>query len=634
MRIAMVSEHASPLATLGGVDAGGQNVHVAALATELARQGAEVVVHTRRDDPDLPRRVELAPGVVVDHVDAGPPEHVPKDDLLPYMGAFADDLSAQWRADRPEVVHAHFWTSGLAAVDAARPLAVPVVQTFHALGVVRRRYQGEKDTSPPERLDLERDLLRRVDHVVATCSDEVFELVRLGASHGRVTAIPCGVDLDVFTPEGRRCRRRPGLRRLLSLGRLVERKGVGNAITALAQVPDAELVVAGGPPRDALGEDPEARRLLGLARDAGVQERVDLRGRIDRAEVAALLRSTDVVVCVPWYEPFGIVPLEAMACGVPVVAAAVGGMVDTVVDGVTGVHVPPRDPERLAEALRALLDDDERRAAFGAAGIERARRRYGWPRVAAATLDVYARVAERRAQPARAHAGAPPRRHRVARVPSGVEHHAALLDGLAALRDEIETLERWGEQLADRLAAGHRLLAAGNGGSAAQAEHLTAELVGRFVLERTPLSAVCLHGDGASLTAIANDYGAEEAFARQVRAHGRPGDVLVALSTSGSSANVVQAAEAARELGMTTWALTGPAPSPLADACDETLRLGGPATATTQELHLVALHILCGAVDRELALRDPARTEATGRARGTAGRRRSARMARRAGVRR
>ena len=634
MRIAMVSEHASPLATLGGVDAGGQNVHVAALATELARQGAEVVVHTRRDDPDLPRRVELAPGVVVDHVDAGPPEPVPKDELLPYMGAFADDLSAQWRADRPEVVHAHFWTSGLAAVDAARPLGVPVVQTFHALGVVRRRYQGEKDTSPPERLELERDLLRRVDHVVATCSDEVFELVRLGASHGRVTAIPCGVDLDVFTPEGRRCRRRPGMRRLLSLGRLVERKGVGNAISALAHVPDAELVVAGGPPREALGDDPEARRLLGLAREAGVEQRVDLRGRVGRADVAALLRSSDAVVCVPWYEPFGIVPLEAMACGVPVVAAAVGGMVDTVVDGVTGVHVPPRDPERLAEALRSLLADEERRAAFGAAGVERARRRYGWPRVAAATLDVYARVAERRGAPARTRAGAPPRRRRFARVPSGVEHHAALLDGLAALRDEIETLERWGEQLADRLVAGHRLLAAGNGGSAAQAEHLTAELVGRFVLERTPLSAICLHGDAASLTAIANDYGAEEAFARQVRAHGRPGDVLVALSTSGSSANVVQAAATARELGLTTWALTGPAPSPLADACDETLRLGGPATATTQELHLVALHILCGAVDRELALREPARSEAAGRSRGGAGRARAARFARRAEARR
>ena len=619
MRIAMVSEHASPLATLGGVDAGGQNVHVAALATELARQGAEVVVHTRRDDPALPRRVALAPGVEVDHVDAGPPLELPKDELLEHMGAFADDLARQWRRDRPDVVHAHFWMSGLAALDAAQELGIPVVQTFHALGVVKRRYQGEKDTSPPQRLELERSILSRADHVIATCSDEVFELLRLGAKRARVTVIPCGVDLDVFTPDGRRCRRRPGFKRLVSLGRLVERKGVGNVISALAEVPGAELVVAGGPPRERLAADPEAQRLSRLAAEVGVADRVELRGRVERGDVAALLRSADAVVCVPWYEPFGIVPLEAMACGAPVVAAAVGGMIDTVVDGVTGVHVPPRDPERLAETLRALLDDDRRRAGCGAAGVRRARRRYGWPRIAAATLDVYGRVAERHAARER------PRRRVAAaggagRVPSGREHHAALLDALALLRDEIDTLEGWGERLAERLAGGRRLLAVGNGGSAAQAQHLTAELVGRFLLERTPLSAICLHGDTSSLTAIGNDYGPDEAFARQVRAHGRPGDVLFALSTSGRSPNVVRAAEEARALGMTTWALTGPGSSPLADVCDETLRLGGPETATTQELHLVALHIVCGAVDRELALRDPARRPAAGRGGEAAGR--------------
>ncbi|HEY4279643.1 MAG TPA: glycosyltransferase [Conexibacter sp.] len=619
MRIAMVSEHASPLAVLGGVDAGGQNVHVAALATELARQGAEVVVHTRRDDPAPPRRVPLAPGVEVDHIDAGPPADVPRDALLPHMEAFAAELGDSWRIERPDVVHAHFWTSGHAALLAARELGIPVVQTFHALGVVRRRHQGAKDTSPPARAEIEQQVLRRADHVIATCSDEVFELLRLGASRARVTVIPCGVDLETFTPDGRRARRRPGLLRIVSLGRLVERKGVGNVISALARVPDAELVVAGGPPRDGLASDPEARRLMQLAREHGVADRVTLLGRMPRAEAAALLRSADAVVCVPWYEPFGIVPLEAMACGAPVVAAAVGGLIDTVVDGVTGVHVPPRDPERLAEALQALLDDPERRAAYGQAGVERARRRYGWPRIAAATLDVYARVIERSGDSART--GARARASRAAAgsrsgsgsgaarrpvVPSGHDHHAALIDALAQLRNEIDTLEEWGELLADRLAAGGRLLAVGNGGSAAQAQHLTAELVGRFLLERRPLSAICLHGDTSSLTAIGNDYGAQEAFARQVIAHGRPGDVLVALSTSGASENVVRAAQAARELGMTTWALTGTAGGPLADVCDRTLRLGGATAATTQELHLVAIHILCGAVDRELALRDPA----------------------------
>jgi type III pantothenate kinase len=611
MKVAMVSEHASPLAALGGVDAGGQNVHVAALATEMGRQGAHVTVHTRRDDPRLPQRVRLAPGAVVDHVPAGPAAPIPKDELLPYMDAFAADLAAQWREDRPDVVHAHFWMSGHAALMAARELGIPVVHTFHALGVVKRRYQGDLDTSPPARIAIEKEILRRADHVVATCSDEVFELVRMGGARGRLTVVPCGVDLDLFTPEGRRARRRTGRARIACVGRLVARKGVGNAISALAQLPATELVVAGGPARGQLDRDPEARRLRALAQECGVADRVDLRGRMNREDVAALLRSADAVVCVPWYEPFGIVPLEAMACGTPVVASAVGGMIDSVVDDVTGIHVPPRDPDRLAEALAPLLADPERRAVYGSAGVERARRRYGWPRVAAATLDVYARVAGRpRARGGTAasgalFAGASPEARRFALVPRGVDHLASLRDALAELEADVERLEAWGERLADVLAAGGRLLAAGNGGSAAQAQHLTAELVGRYRTERQPLSAICLHGDTSSLTAIANDYGAEEAFARQVRGHGRPGDVLIALSTSGRSPNVVRAVEAANALGIATWALTGSAPSPLADRCDEALRVRSADAATTQELHLVALHVLCGAVDRELALREP-----------------------------
>ena len=143
MKVAMISEHASPLAALGGVDAGGQNVHVAALAQAMARRGAEVVVHTRRDDPDLPARVEMAPGVIVHHVDAGPPRTLPKDDLLCFMPSFAQALVRAWSADTPDVVHAHFWMSGHAALLAAREVPVPVIQTFHALGVVKRRYQGD-----------------------------------------------------------------------------------------------------------------------------------------------------------------------------------------------------------------------------------------------------------------------------------------------------------------------------------------------------------------------------------------------------------------------------------------------------------------------------------------------------------
>ena len=397
MRIDLVSEHASPLAAIGGVDAGGQNVHVAALAAGLARRGHEVTVHTRRDDRALPARVLTDDGYEVAHVPAGPPRAVPKDELLPHMDTFAQVLYEQWSAEAPDVVHAHFWMSGLASVEAARGLAspVPVLQTFHALGSVKRRHQGAADTSPADRIERERGLCRDVSYVVATCSDEVFELRRLGLSGDRVSIVPCGVDTGAFTPRGPVAARtdRP---RLLVLGRIVERKGHDDAVRALQAVPDAELVVVGGPPPGAVDDDPEIRRLRAVADDAGVADRLVFTGSVARADVPAWVRSADVVLAVPWYEPFGITPLEAMACGRPVVATAVGGLVDSVVDGVTGELVPPRDPDALGEVLAALLADDERRAAYGAAGVRRARARYRWSRVVADTESVYRQVLARR----------------------------------------------------------------------------------------------------------------------------------------------------------------------------------------------------------------------------------------------
>jgi D-inositol-3-phosphate glycosyltransferase len=405
MRIAMVSEHASPLAVLGGVDAGGQNVHVAALAAALARGGASVVVHTRRDDPALPRRVPLAAGVVVDHVAAGPPTTVPKDELLPHMDAFAAELREQWTVDPPDVVHTHFWMSAIAALDAAAGLDIPIVHTFHALGTVKRRHQGAQDTSPAARIALERDIAARVDRIVATCTDEIFELRRMGADRRRMTVVPCGVDVRRFTPDGPVEPRAPGRHRIVSACRLVERKGIADVVRALRELPDTELHVAGGPAAAALDVDPEAIRLRRVAAEAGVGDRLVLRGRLGREALPPLLRSADVVVCAPWYEPFGIVPLEAMACGVPVVATAVGGQIDSVVHGVTGMHVPPRDPAALAATLRELLDDPQRRAQLGRAGRARARRQFDFDRIAAATRAVYDELAAGTALPAGRRAG-------------------------------------------------------------------------------------------------------------------------------------------------------------------------------------------------------------------------------------
>jgi glycosyltransferase involved in cell wall biosynthesis len=391
MKIHMVSEHASPLAVLGGVDAGGQNVHVAALARAVARQGHEVVVHTRRDEPLLEDRVAFDDGVWVEHVDAGPAAPVPKDELWPHMGAFARQLSRRWRRDPPDVVQSHFWMSGAATLDAARPLGIPVVHTYHALGLVKRRHQGIADTSPAERIEVERRLACQVDRVVATTFDERAELAAMGGDPNRVSVVPCGVDLDHFTPRGPVDKRSPRLRRVVVVSRLVERKGIGNVIVALAALPGVELVIAGGPPAGMIDDDPEAQRFLHLARQVGVADRVCLRGAVPRERVPELLRSADVVACCPWYEPFGMVAVEAMACGVPVVASGVGGLAESVLPGQTGLLVPPRAPDRIAAAVAQLLDNEGQRRTMAANGTRRAQR-FGWDRVASETLAVFGQL--------------------------------------------------------------------------------------------------------------------------------------------------------------------------------------------------------------------------------------------------
>ncbi|BBZ62063.1 glycosyltransferase [Mycolicibacterium monacense] len=398
MKIAMVSDHASPLAALGGVDVGGQNVRVAELSAAMARRGHDVTVYTRRDDPDLPERVSTPQGYTVVHVPAGPARRLPEDELLVHTGPFAQHLDQQWSADRPDVAHAHFWMSGIATQLAARHLDLPAVQTFHALGVVERRHQGAHDTSPEDRLKLEAMVARTATWVAATCTDEVFELMRLGRSRSRISVVPCGVDLDLFTPDGPRAER--GARhRIVSVGRLLPRKGFDVVVRALTAIPEAELILVGGPERSEVEADPEARRLRELAERLGVGDRVVFQGAVARADMPALLRSADVVACTPWYEPFGIVPLEAMASGVPVVAAAVGAMLDTVVQDVTGRLVAARRPGEVADAINTLLHDEFLGQSLGAAGRDRARARYSWDRIAADTLRIYERLVPAASRP-------------------------------------------------------------------------------------------------------------------------------------------------------------------------------------------------------------------------------------------
>ena len=382
MRIAMISEHASPLGD------GGQHTHVAGLSAALAELGHEVCVYTRRDDPATAEVVTTPGGLRVVHVTAGPPHFLPPDLLLPHMGEFARSLEQSWRTGEwlPEVVHAHFWTSGLAAVTAARQFGIPVVQSFHELG------QIQAGNGQPTRTGYERALGRAVDRVVAQSQDEVQGLVRLGVPRARLTVVPAGVDSARFTPDGPAADRDPERPRILSVGRLVERKGFGDVLQAMRYVPNAEVVVVGGPPADQLTADPGARKLRALAEKLQVADRFRLVGGVPAGDMPSWYRSADVLVAAPWEEQFEPSALEAMACGVPVIGTAVGGLTETVVDGLTGDLVPARDPRALGSALRRLVNDKVRRFAYATAALDRARQAYSWKRVAAQVGSVYSAV--------------------------------------------------------------------------------------------------------------------------------------------------------------------------------------------------------------------------------------------------
>lgn len=402
--IALISEHASPLARAGSVDSGGQNIYVAHVARQLAAGGHRVDVFTRKDDPALPEALHWHPRVRVIHVPAGPARHVPKEQMLPYMDAFGRFLVAfsQRQPRRYDVVHANFFMSGAAGLQMSRALHIPLVITFHALGRVRRLHQREADGFPDERLTIEDELVREADRIVAECPEDYRDLVNLyGADPARIDIVPCGFDAAELSPVDRgRARKRlgwdPEAFSILQLGRMVPRKGVDNVIRAVANlrahhgVP-ARLYVVGGDHHDpAQDASAELVRLRGIAEETGVTDAVQFVGRRERDQLPLFYGAADVFVTTPWYEPFGITPVEAMACARPVIGADVGGIRYTVEHGETGFHVPPREPELLARRLATLAHDPALAWRMGHAGLRRARQMFTWSRVANELTRVYA----------------------------------------------------------------------------------------------------------------------------------------------------------------------------------------------------------------------------------------------------
>ncbi|HJV83688.1 glycosyltransferase family 1 protein [Noviherbaspirillum sp.] len=406
-KIALISEHASPLARIGSIDSGGQNVYVAQLAKQLARLGYLIDIFTRRDSDQLEPVVDWHPGVRVVHVPAGPPEFIPKEAMLPYMEQFGRFVIrfARRQKMRYDIVHANFFMSGMVAQQIKATLGIPFVMTFHALGRVRRLCQKEADAFPDIRFAIEERLMHDADRVIAECPQDRRDMEQhYGAPSARIDVVPCGFDPDEFWPTTLDARQNLGLDRdefiVLQLGRMVPRKGVDNVIRAVAilhhqyQVPVRLLVVGGNGEKPDPIATPELGRLMQLTEELGVAQCVTFTGQRQREQLRYYYSAANVFVTTPWYEPFGITPVEAMACGTPVIGTAVGGIKTTVVDSETGYLVPPNDPEALAERLSWLQRHPHLAQRMGWAGMRRAYQHYTWRNVATSIAGVYESVLE------------------------------------------------------------------------------------------------------------------------------------------------------------------------------------------------------------------------------------------------
>jgi D-inositol-3-phosphate glycosyltransferase len=391
MKIALVAQHTTPL-DRSDIRQDPERARLRELTRRLADNGHEVTLYSEKTGPNLPDRARLCDGVRVEHIGSACPDAAgePADErgLLARVPAFSGTLRDRLRRDRPDVVHAVRWTSGLAALAAARGLDIPVVQSFQSLGIAERRHRRIPADAGTERIRLEPAIGRSVTAVLAGCTDEKSDLARLGVPRQCIKIVPDGVDTTEFVPEGRVAARN-GRPRLVTVTDLAPGDGIDTLLRALEKVPGAELIVAGGPPRAQLCGHSEHARLSALAGSLGITDRVLFTGQVTRKALPPLLRSADLYLSTSEYEPSAMLSLQAMACGTPVVAPAAGGQADAVVDGTTGLLVPLGRPALLAQRIRQLLAHPMLLEAYSVAAADRAQSRFSWERIAQETLAVY-----------------------------------------------------------------------------------------------------------------------------------------------------------------------------------------------------------------------------------------------------
>jgi D-inositol-3-phosphate glycosyltransferase len=403
-RVAMLSVHTCPLATLGGKESGGMNVYVRDLSRELGRRGLSVDVFTRVQDPKPPLVGELGENARVIHLQAGPKRPYDKNLVYHHLPQFTENLKrfAEREGIGYHLIHSHYWLSGIVARDLQREWRVPSVHMFHTLGLLKNRVaENPKEKETEQRIEAERQIVRFADRLVAANPLEKAQLIwSYGASPSRLEVIPCGVDLGLFRPLGRHDAKAhlqmpDGHKVVLFVGRIEPLKGIDVLMRAMALVlkdidmprEDVCLCIIGGDPK-ADNVDREMSRLQQMRERLGIADVVMFLGKRDQDALPYYYSAAEVCVVPSHYESFGMVALEAMACGTPVIASRVGGLTFTVKDGRTGFLVPNDDPGALAGKLKLLLTDDDLRSRMGQEGTRLARR-YGWSIVATQVVALY-----------------------------------------------------------------------------------------------------------------------------------------------------------------------------------------------------------------------------------------------------
>lgn len=608
-RIAFISDHASPLAALGGVDTGGQNVYVGELAKHLVRKGYEIDIFTRWENSHLPQCLQWINGVRIIHIEAGPCATVAKENLLPFMQEFTDNMITFIQSENIayKLVHANFFMSALVAAELKKKLQLPFVVTFHALGHIRRLHQGEQDRFPPERIGIEEAAIRQADQIIAECPQDKDDLMGFyQADENKITVIPCGFNPEELYPIdkllARRMLRLPAEEIiLLQLGRMVPRKGIDNVIRALEHIKytgaNVRLIIVGGEATvSANGHHPEVCRLKQLAKDLGVAARVTFAGRKSREEIKYYYAAADLFITTPWYEPFGITPLEAMACGTPVIGADVGGIKYSIVDGQTGYLVPPNDPVALAEKINNLVSDKVLLSRMSQEAIRRVNTLFTWQQVANMVSQLYERIlAEEQTD----------RKDNILEEFSLID--AAFEDAanmITVCRKQLRLpIRNATHMICKSLQQGRKVLVCGNGNSYMQVQQFMSSLAARMDAMAGPaLPVIALSGGitGPAAPLYDYDHTTRDALARQVEALGRKGDVLLCLSKDGQSANIVKAMEMARRQGMSCIALLGKDGGEAIEYADVPLLVPFGNVQLIEEMHLHLLHTLALLLENRL----------------------------------